>query len=60
MERTKIDMIRSGRETKTVGITEEQWAAINYIDYVDMDSLPDMVDDHGITVVVTALSYFGV
>lgn len=53
-----ISKIQDGATVDYAFLTEQQWEAINYIDYVDMNEIDEMYEVHGEKLVDKALSFF--
>lgn len=55
-----IELYSNGKVISTKQLTDEEWSAIKYLDYLDTDELQQFIHVHGEEITKRMLSYFGI
>lgn len=61
MQTITVELIsRKGVVAETATITQEQWASIEYLDYLDVVAIPTMINVYGVAVAARFIDLFPV
>lgn len=61
MQTIKVELISAkGNVAETATITEKQWESIGHLDYLDVLSIPDMIEAYGVIIAARFIDLFPV